>query len=330
MPQIRQANLDEYQSLLRVLSEAYNVPLDFFPERFPSWWGEYTDFSRIWVLARGGRIESLVRIFPLQIVLGEVTVSVGGIGNVATLPAARGQGHMHHLMYRAIEEMREEFCLSVLWGDRHRYRLFGYDLGGRSLTMKIAPRGLRKMGIEPLAPEVYFGEDSVLKHIKATYREQLFRRIRDGYEDRLIYDRSGLVVWTGGTGDHFGYLAFSPNEREPSVAEFGGRSKTVLGLVAELCRVCESPAVTLTFPTREAVEPDYWEAVSAWAIEPSALVRILHLSPVVRLFRPWLTANAEAADPRLVHLPEHEAVDRLFGVGRPGAIPFFCGLLDRV
>lgn len=331
MPQIRQADPAEYESLLRFLAEAYGVSIDFFPGRFPSWWGEYTDFSRIWVMARGDRIESLVRIFPLELVLGEVTVPVGGIGSVGTRPDARGQGHMQHLMYRAIEAMKEEFCLSVLWGDRHRYRLFGYEQAGSSLRMEISLRGLGKMGIKPLAGVArYFGEEELLDQIRRCHDREPFRRVRRNEEHALLYGRAGLIVLTSGVGDHFGYLVFSSDRNESAVLEFGGHPLTVLGLSAGLLGGGRRVALHLSFPVRAAAAPAYWAAASAWSIEPAALVTILHLSDAIKVFRPLLQENPGAADPALLHLGQAEAVERLFGVGRPGAAPFHCGALDRV
>lgn len=330
MPQIRQASPDEYDLILRYLGEAYGVSPDFFPARFPSWWGEYTDFSRIWVMAREGKIESLVRIFPLKLVLGETTISAGGIGAVSTLPSARGQGHMHHLMYRVIEEMKKEFPVSILWGDRHRYRLFGYEFAGSSLKMRIGSRGLSKLGVPPLDPVSHYGEPESLARIRACREAQPFHRIRAEHEDSLLYTRSGLITWTAGKEDHFGYLAFLKGAGQHEVAEFGGHPQTVLGLAAQLFSRSKTTSLTFPFPLRAAAQPEYWQAASAWSIEPAAMLRILHLSAVIEAFRPWLGANPDAADPALFHLSDAEAVERLFGTGRPGAAPFFCWPLDHI
>jgi predicted N-acetyltransferase YhbS len=330
MSEIRKARPDEYEAILRMLGEAYGVSPDFFPIRFPSWWGEYTDFSRILVLEGGGRIESLVRIFPLNLVLGEATLSVGGIGAVSTLPAARGQGHMHHLMYRAIEEMKEEFSLSILWGDRQRYRLFGYEHGGSSWKVRIEGRGLVRMGVKPLPPQRYYGEPGLLRRIQECRRRHPFGRRRAEHEDRLLYEKFGILTWTAGDEDHFGYLVLSKEGSGTAVAEFGGHPLTVLGLVAYLFATSRSSSLIFPFPMREFVSPEYWQAASSWSVEAAASMKILHLSTAIELFRPWLSANPHAADPDLLSLPDGQAVERLFGVGRPGAAPFFCWPLDHV
>lgn len=330
MLQIRRANPDEYESILRFLSEAYFVSRDFFPRHYPSWWNEYTDFSRIRVMARGGEIESLVRIFPLNLELGQVSVSVGGIGAISTRPPARGQGHMHHLLYRVIEEMKEEFCLSILWGDRHRYRLFGYENGGSCISVQVGPRGLARMGVKPLAPKPYYGEPESLQRIQDCYQAHEFRRKRSKHEDSLLYSKSDVLTWTGGDKNHFGYLVLSKRRGRAEVEEFGGHPSTVLGLAASLFATIETRSITFTFPRRESVSPEYWEAASGWSIESAAMIKILHLAPAINLFRPWLNNNPDASDPGLFERPDAEVVERLFGGGRTGAAPFFCWPLDRV
>lgn len=329
MTRIRQAEPSEYEDILDYLGTAYNVPSDYFPLRFPSWWGEHADFSRIWIMEKAGRIESLVRVFPLDLVLGPVEVSVAGVGAVSTRPESRGQGFMQRLLLHVIQELKEEdFCLSVLWGDRHRYRMFGYELGGSCPRLSIRLRGLEKCGIQEVQPTLYDGQKGILDRIGEAYGGHSFRRKRAPHENPLVYGKPGLTTWCGEAHGHFGYLTV--RDPDHAVMEFGGAAEIVLGLASRLLAEREIRDLAFTFPAVSEVPAIFWSAASGWSIEPAAMIRILHLGPAVERFRPLLTTDPAASDPDLPLLDETEEVTRLFGVGRPGAAPFFCWPLDHV
>jgi predicted N-acetyltransferase YhbS len=332
MTQIRQAEPDEYRSILRCLAEAYHVSADFFPRNYPTWWKkEYTDFRHVWILEKEGNILSLLRIFPLKLRMGEVTVDVAGVGGVCTAPAARGQGYMQRVMFHALEAMKKEsFPLSVLWGDRHRYRLFGYEQAGSCCALRLTSRGLKKTGADPLAPRVFHGEEDLLASITQAYRAHPFHRLRAEHEDAVLYNRAGLVTWCGEGEGNFGYLSLFTERGETQVAEFGGHSRTVLRLAAHALAEKEIAALKFVFPARDLVLREFREAASSWGVESGGMVKVVHLSPALKIFRPFLTADPAAAEPSLLSMPEPEAVDCLFGVGRAGAAPFYIWPLDRV
>lgn len=332
MSKIRHASGEDYPDILRYLAEAYGVSGDFFPRTYPSWWRrEHVSFEKIWLMEKQGEILSLVRIFPLKLQLGEISLRAAGVGAVSTAPEARGQGFMQRLMCHAVDEMkREEFPLSVLWGDRHRYRLFGYESAGNNIVVRVTARGLAKAGIAPIAPTVFHGEPELLQEIARAYRAHPFHRVRGDHEEELLYQRAGLVTWCGRCEGHFGYLCLLGERSDRAVAEYGGHPHVVLRLAARAFAAHQPPALFFSFPSRDFLPPEFRAAASSWSVEAACMLKILHLAPLLDLFRPYLTDDPAAAQPALLALPEPEAVDALFGVGKPGAAPFFCWPLDRV
>ena len=102
------------------------------------------------ILLEDGRILSSVRVYFRSIYCEGETVTVGGIGDVGTDPAARGQGYATRLLNDAIEYMRKKNAVLSLLFTRINlfYRRVGYftiptidlDIPIPSSTKKITYR----------------------------------------------------------------------------------------------------------------------------------------------------------------------------------------------
>ncbi len=76
----------------------------------------------------GDKLVGTVLSYPLTLHIGSETLSMRGIGSVATHPRHRGKGIMKSLMEAAIDDMiKDGVALSVLSGRRGRYAHFGYE-----------------------------------------------------------------------------------------------------------------------------------------------------------------------------------------------------------
>ncbi|MCM8761692.1 MAG: GNAT family N-acetyltransferase, partial [Candidatus Omnitrophica bacterium] len=134
----------EYEDIQRILEDVYGHGFNYFPSAYPSVWKKVnTDFENIFVIREKDKIVSLVRIFPLKTVQCCVDINLAGIGAVSTLYPYRGKGYMNLLLQHTFKEMEEQnFPLSVLGGDRHRYNTFGYENAGKVIELIISTRGL--------------------------------------------------------------------------------------------------------------------------------------------------------------------------------------------
>ena len=120
---IRLLKKKEYQKTMRFLENAYGHSYNHFAYAYPSLMRE-ENFSpeNISVITEDNKIVSLIRLFPLDLIVGENKIKTGGIGSVATDPEVRGKGYMVKLLNYNIKRMKEEgYALSVLGGDRYRY-----------------------------------------------------------------------------------------------------------------------------------------------------------------------------------------------------------------
>ena len=114
------------------------------------------------IIEDSGRIASHVGLYPLHLLISGCEFTIGGIGGVATLPAARGKGYMSELLHHVIAEMRaREIGASGLGGDRQRYGPFGWDLAGQTCRFQFSRRSLARAGIKTTAMAEAAPEDAV-------------------------------------------------------------------------------------------------------------------------------------------------------------------------
>ena len=205
MTKTRSARPAEYDTIMRFLENAYGHTLNLWSRWFPqSHRPENFDFGRTYLLFEQGRIACLVRYYPLEMTLGGVRVKVGGIGAVGTDPELRGRGYMSRLLEHAFGEMARDGCvISVLEGDRLRYRAFGYECAGKTLVLEVNARSCRKAGVEPLVPRRFLGEEGTLDLMARAYERGSWRCRRAPGDYRLMLYREGVLLFTAGEGERF-------------------------------------------------------------------------------------------------------------------------------
>lgn len=101
---------------------------DYFSRHFYS--DPWRNLSTIFVAVDGDTIASSVRLFHREIYLMGTTVAMGGIGEVSTKQAYRGQGLNTQLLRRALEEMdgRDQAVSWLGTGIHDYYRRLGYEV----------------------------------------------------------------------------------------------------------------------------------------------------------------------------------------------------------
>ena len=332
MPELRNLRPDDYPESQRLLDTSYGFRPGFFGEVLGTQWSfERADWDHTYVLAEGARLVSLVRVFPLDLMLGRVRVYVGGIGSVCTDPEARGSGYMARLLDHAIARMNEEgFVLSVLWGDRHRYGAFGWEIAGKSLNLDVTRRGMQRIGIEPIAPATYSGEPEVLAQIITAYERHPYHRRRAPEEYGGLAAHDSLAIYHAGSGETFGYVTIQDEGRGPSLQEFGGCPATVLGLARERAEAADVRGWQFRFPSVRAIPPQVWDSASGYHIGSIGSIRIMDLERTLEL----LSAQEDAGPlPGLASLRELSPlaqVNALFGTLTPSPLNVFVWGLDHI
>lgn len=323
---------NDYEEIQRFLEDAYGHSYNAFLNMYPTaWQKETTDYRHIYLIKEAGSIVSLVRLFPLNLILGTIPVKVAGIGNVATSPSVRGKGYMNQLMEHAIAKMKEEdFPVSILWGDRHRYRTFGYENAGKTINLTVTRRSLHKSGVKPVSPQRYSGQKNLLAKIIAIYEKNPYCKIRTKEEYTLLYQKPGLLLFSAGDDKDFGYLALSDEHNDNVCVEFGGCALTILKIAGYIMERFELSSLKFSFPEKSVIPEPILQAASDWTITSSGMVKIINLEKTISLF----AAQSEKGKiPDLTYLKtlsETEQVSTLFGTFPDSHFNIFLWPLDHI
>lgn len=98
-------------------------------------WAEGTDLQQTRAMVAEGRVLSLIKILPYEVLVGGRPVAMGGIGGVATWADMQGRGLAGRLIASSVPEMRRlGYAVSFLYPFAHRwYGRFGWETAGRGL-----------------------------------------------------------------------------------------------------------------------------------------------------------------------------------------------------
>jgi predicted N-acetyltransferase YhbS len=209
-PVIRHVRLDEFESFIRYLEQAFGHSKAFFQRAYPHLYRP-TETALAWayVIEEDGEIVSHVGLYPIETVTAGVRMTVGGIGAVSTAPAARGKGYMTQLLDHIIVEMRRiGYPISWLGGDRQRYGTFGWEMAspvynlhfsGRSLAWhNVAPAEIEEVLPDEALPAVERFMDVPACHaIRPNLKHQIHKM-----DHRFFVSNDGYAILQGQARDH--------------------------------------------------------------------------------------------------------------------------------
>lgn len=284
---IRVVKREEYQQIMRFLENAYGYSYNYFADAGPAAWRE-ENFSpeNISIITENNKIVSLIRLFPLNLIVGERKIKAGGIGNVATDPETRGKGYMAKLLNYNIKKMKDErYSLSVLGGDRYRYGNFGWEFGGRQINLNISSRSLSKAGVKP-SDKVnrYQGEDEILKKIISCHEKEPLRVERTKRDYKLLYQKMGTALYWAEEKGNFGYIDLSGENQATQVIEYGGDERIISSLASYLLDRFGSSSITFPVPVSKSFPKLLYELSSGWSLSIVSSVKIINLKEILKGF----------------------------------------------
>lgn len=293
MEEIKNPEKKDYEKIQRFLESVYGHSYNYFPLAYPHLAKkENMDFSNILVIEREGKICSLVRIFPLITYQNGIKLKIGGIGSVSTDIEERGKGYMTALLNKAIEKMKNEnYPISILWGDRHRYINFGYEIGGKNYIITITTRGLEKLKINSLNAKRYLGEKQVLNKIIEEYEKKEYRVERTYEYFYEIYKKINTATYYYQENEIFGYVVIGTAGNETHVFEYGGRGEIILGILKYISEKFGKTKFYLEFPDLSYVPEIILKAASSWHIVPSGMIKIINFKKMIEDFLPLIEKN---------------------------------------
>lgn len=308
--EIKSPELKDYERIMRFLENVYGHSFNYFPYAYPHVSKrENIDWKNILIIEKDGKICSLVRIFPINTIQNGIKIKFGGIGFVSTDYEERGKNYMSTLLNEAIRKMeKEDYPLSILWGDRHRYINFGYENGGKILTLLITLRGLEKAKISSVNTKRYLGEKEVLSKIIENYNKKNFRVERDYDYFYQIYKKLKTATYYSKDGEKFAYVVIDESSQDTRIFEFGGDIDLILGILKYLSERFGKSRFSIDFPNFKEVPELILKVSSSWYISPAGMIKIINLKKTIEAFLSLIEKNLPEGEEIIFEIENKEKV----------------------
>lgn len=285
---VTRAKVSEYDEIQRFLVDAYGHSFYSFSHGWPQLQTKDPEnFKNTLLIREKNRIVSLVRIFPLTLVQKGVKIRSAGIGSVATLYSHRGKGCMSKLLLESFRAMRkEQYPISVLWGDRHRYGHFGYENGGACINLKIDIKMVNKSGIKPVDVKRYIDDRKAEAKIKKAYNANSYRQERTDRFFKALYTKKGTATYYAERGKEFAYAVVPSFEAsgDTQIQEYGGSGELLLGIFKYMNERFGQSEFLLPCAELQAVPDIALAASSMWTVVQAGMIKILNLKETLKLY----------------------------------------------
>jgi predicted N-acetyltransferase YhbS len=321
---VRNLRIEEYDAFMRFLERSYGFSPGAFERFAPHLYRPSEEMcAASYVVEDEDRIVSHVGLYPIEVVVDGVSIRIGGIGGVGTLPTERGKGHMTRLLYHAIDEMRAQgYPLSWLAGDRQRYNTFGWERAGMACECRFSRRSLDRAGVELVPIEGRFPEDALaaierLQSLPACHarRPHLARQLQ----------KSGLRVWTAEDG----YALVHGTDWGPlSILELVSASGREVGMVRALLDWTGRSEISWEIPAGDGERlARVMPCVAHWGVGGWDMYRVVDVVKLLRAYLPLLSRRAAPLrDFELaIGIREHDRTDLATIAVREGDFQVYAG-----
>jgi len=193
----------EARGLLRLLDRCFaRYAKSGLRREYPQIYGRMEKFpSHHRVILRRGRIVAHVGVYPMKFVTPGGRVTAGGIGTVCTDGKFRGKGLMTDLMGEAVRWMKgEDMPLSILWGNRYRYRRFGWEPAGCRFGCSFSPQAAGLLSRFDLPAVITPVTARLAGDLYGLHQRMPYRLDMDGETFRLTILKVRRRVWTARDG----------------------------------------------------------------------------------------------------------------------------------
>ncbi|ABW00939.1 GNAT family N-acetyltransferase [Caldivirga maquilingensis] len=301
---IRNVKEEEWDEFMRLLERSYGFPSGFFPRHYPYIYSDACrDLSSFYVIEDNGKLVSHIGLFKMKAISFGVSIIMGGIGGVATLPEERGKGYMSALLNHVINVMKKEgIPLSVLWGDRQRYGAFGWEVAGQKQALYITSRSVSKSGIKPIEVSEVKWDDAV--PLMRRHYESIPIRVERRWECYKSYEsldpaslgEPPLRIWVSddgyvisqGSGAARGVLS------RPNIVEVASLSNREAELVSGFMKAASvNEAVVHVNAYDEARLGELLKVTSYYVTLPEGVFRINNVYALLKSFEPLLSSRAQ-------------------------------------
>ncbi|MCL5408893.1 MAG: GNAT family N-acetyltransferase [Candidatus Omnitrophica bacterium] len=280
---ILRAKKDEYDEIQRFIEEVFGRGYNYWAQTYPSVWKkDNTRYENTFIIKEDGKIVSLIRLAPVNMVINNTKIKLGGIGAVSTSYEHRGKGYMSSLMKAMIEEMKKEkYPISILWGDRHRYSNFGYENSGDIVEVCITARGIEKLKVELINAKRFLGQKEILKKIIDIYNKHPIRIERTYEEFKEIFKKQGSLTYYAVEKEKFGYVSIQGE----FIEEYGGSPDIILKIMKYLNKRFGTQQFLMHFPTFSLIPQKILKVASWWHKISVGMIKIISLKDTLQIYQ---------------------------------------------
>ena len=290
---IRTATPADFPGILKLLIAAFSenhVTHALFDQVMPETIRPTPALLDSWYIAlHGSQVVASVQIVPQRFMVApSIELRIGGIGQVSCLPELRGQGLMTDLLQGAIERMtRDGYHISILGGDRQRYRRFGWEIAGCVRTLHLHSRRINAYPALPpgnTRPLRWIGDHPTVDRIHEAHQKNISRIIRTREETSLVLQRLNVATWVHQVDNAFAYACLKDN----SIVEYGG---DLLPYEQLLNFLLARRGLSVIIPATEGsgpLEALMLDFAGTYSQQPVDMIRIFSLQALLQAYRPIL------------------------------------------
>jgi len=187
---VTQLTNNDYEELIPFLSRAFGRDINFYPDKVSYIYKRsYGQIITHYGIKIDGKIRATLRITPQEVVVGNKTLKIAIIGNVSTDQDYRGQGLMGTLMNFAVDKLSKDGTdIGYLSGNRHRYKYFGFEIGGTNTCFYLSKQNLKQLNLKP--ENLIFEEVDSLDLPTSKILNEMFRKLpmHTKRKDELFFD----------------------------------------------------------------------------------------------------------------------------------------------
>jgi len=287
---VERLNQNDYEEVLQVLNASFDTvdPGADFEKKLPIMWTREHDYmKKHFGVREDGKIMALLGVYPLPVKIGDQELLFATVGNVATLPQARGKGYMKMLMEEALKEVdRLGIDCARLGGLRSRYNRFGFDHAGTRYDFTLTKRNA-----EENPPKQAFSfrlidrEDTEgIAFARSCQQKKGIHTLRKTHTDFYMSTRAWEhqpYLAMDEKGEPVGYLAASVNKREVAEQGVAEGVSTVDMLSAWLQETGENALTFHLAPYEAQAVHDAFNRCEKWSLEAPSMFWVIHWEKVV-------------------------------------------------
>jgi len=259
-----------------------------FEDLYPDTISASTESTGWWWLAFvEGKMAAGLQIVPRPVcVVGSVSLSLGGVGNVFCHPPFRKRGLMSQLLLRAIQGMQDDgMVLSALGGDRQRYGHYGWENAGATRQVSLSSSTLRHGDwehVSGISLRTWRAAADDTRRMRDAYHALPYHTVRTPQEFALVLSRPGQVVWICDDEHGFAYASV----RGSAIVEYAGDCQALLRIVRFLVDRT-TPSVQLPPVEGETeLEEMFLKHARGFSVQPGGMLRVNSLTGCLQAYLP--------------------------------------------